>query len=92
MAAERENFVMPILPDLKRLILEQAHTIGNSTVEDYLRVVLGADVSRRTQFPLSDAEFESILADLSSDGDLPSLPADFTRADIYSEHDDKKLE
>ncbi len=34
---------------------------------------------------MSDEEFRRRLAELSTDG--PSLPADFSRADIYADHD-----
>jgi predicted DNA-binding antitoxin AbrB/MazE fold protein len=34
---------------------------------------------------ISDEEFERQLSELSSNG--PTLPADFSRADIYADHD-----
>lgn len=34
---------------------------------------------------LSDEEFDRQLAELGADG--PTLPADFSRADIYADHD-----
>ena len=36
---------------------------------------------------LSDAEFETLLDEFASGPALPHLPADFSRADIYAEHD-----
>ncbi len=36
---------------------------------------------------LSDEEFLQVLDELSAEQNLPSLPADFSRADIYSDHD-----
>jgi plasmid stability protein len=36
---------------------------------------------------LSDAELEHLLDELESGPGLPHLPADFSRADIYADHD-----
>jgi hypothetical protein len=36
---------------------------------------------------LSDVEFEALLDELAAGAELPHLPADFSRADIYSDHD-----
>jgi hypothetical protein len=36
---------------------------------------------------LSDAEFDRLLGELSSGPELPHLPADFSRADVYADHD-----
>ena len=35
---------------------------------------------------LSDEEFERLLAELASGPTLPHLPADFSRADVYTDH------
>jgi predicted DNA-binding antitoxin AbrB/MazE fold protein len=37
--------------------------------------------------PLSDDDFERLLDELASGPALPHLPADFSRADVYSDHD-----
>jgi hypothetical protein len=36
---------------------------------------------------LSDGEFEHLLDELASGPRLPHLPSDFSRADIYADHD-----
>jgi hypothetical protein len=36
---------------------------------------------------LSDSEFEQLLGELSSGSEVPHLPAGFSRADIYADHD-----
>ncbi|HJZ59054.1 MAG TPA: hypothetical protein VKE74_29185 [Gemmataceae bacterium] len=36
---------------------------------------------------LTDAEFERNLKELAAGGPLPRLPADFSRADLYDDHD-----
>jgi hypothetical protein len=36
---------------------------------------------------LTDSEFDRLLDELSGGPRLPHLPADFSRADIYSDHD-----
>jgi hypothetical protein len=36
---------------------------------------------------LSDGEFTTLVDELASGPPLPHLPADFSRADIYAEHD-----
>ena len=37
--------------------------------------------------PLSDDDFERMLDELASGTALPHLPADFSRADVYADHD-----
>jgi predicted DNA-binding antitoxin AbrB/MazE fold protein len=37
--------------------------------------------------PLSDDDFEHLLDELALGPALPHLPADFSRADVYSDHD-----
>ena len=54
------------------------------TLEVYLRELLAKQVPLQ-QPPISPAEFDAELESLSIDG--PSLPADFSRADIYADHD-----
>ena len=36
---------------------------------------------------LSDSEFERLLDELAAGPGLPQLPPDFSRADIYADHD-----
>ncbi len=53
------------------------------TIETYLRSLLPSSANGATPRP-SLAELESILAEHAFDG--PTLPADFSRTDIYSGH------
>jgi hypothetical protein len=53
------------------------------TVEAYLRSLL-ASSQNGTQARLSLDELESLIAEHSFDG--PTLPPDFSRADIYDGH------
>lgn len=70
--------------DLERVLTEQARSLGYPSPDDYLKSLLG--VADGAVAPLSDEEFNRILDALPAD-DLPSLPADFSRADLYADHD-----
>ena len=89
------------LPDnLERRLLERASRDGRS-VEDYVlglieRDAAGPGSGRSVEAPglhsgqppaLTDDEFEQVLDELASGPGLPRLPADFSRADIYADHD-----
>ena len=54
------------------------------SVVDYLRSLTGADSDAKEATP-AEFDFEAELAELTFDG--PVLPADFSRADIYCDHD-----
>jgi hypothetical protein len=91
-----------LAPDTERKLRHQANQVGQ-TLESYLerlaeRAVANgtttahAEESEELAKYISDpkptrAEFERLLGDLSSGPPLPVLPADFSRADIYDEHD-----
>jgi hypothetical protein len=75
-----------ISPELERRIADEAAAAGFSSVEGYLDAILRQPVAALRQ-PLADSEFFQLLDELASDKDLPSLPADFSRADIYVEDD-----
>ena len=86
--------------DLERRLRERASRDGRS-VEDYVLglierdavgpgrspVVDASSVQRDRDQPLSDEVFEILLDDLASGPDVPHLSADFSRADIYADHD-----
>jgi hypothetical protein len=74
-------------PELARLIQDQADSLGFPSAEEYLRVVFGSKVAGTMPSELSDSEFIQVLDDLSSEEGLSTLPDDFSRADIYSDHD-----
>lgn len=79
-------------PEVERRISDNAAKDGVS-VEAYVRAILlrksnglseTGDVLRQ---PVSAEEFERLLDELSEPASLPNLPDDFSRADIYSDHD-----
>ncbi len=86
--------------DLERRLRERASRHGRA-VEEYVRGLIEEDASRPERGPgaaapglgldqvpaLSDVEFETLLDELASGPPLPHLPTDFSRADIYDEHD-----
>ena len=61
--------------------LQLLATACGKSVQEYLASLVGNIETPK----LSDAEFESELKALTHQG--PSLPADFSRADIYADHD-----
>jgi hypothetical protein len=76
---EPEEYVLHLIErDASRSGLTDA---GSRTVVDASGIQLGQGVA------LSDAEFDQLLGDLSSGPELPHLPASFSRADIYADHD-----
>ena len=86
--------------DLERRLRERASRDGRA-VEEYVLGLIereaagpgsgrGVDDScpRPGQAPaLSDGEFEHLLDALASGPGRPHLPPDFSRADIYADHD-----
>jgi plasmid stability protein len=86
--------------DLERRLRERASRDGRS-IEDYVLelierdavgpgrgpVVDASSVQLERDRTLSDEEFELLLDGLASGPELPHLPADFSRADIYADHD-----
>jgi predicted DNA-binding antitoxin AbrB/MazE fold protein len=58
------------------------------TIADEVQAKNGATVSSIPEsVALSDDEFERLLDELASGPTLPHLPADFSRADVYADHD-----
>jgi len=76
---------LSISPDLERQIAEQARAAGFESAEAYLATIVEHVATHR--IIVSDAEFFQLLESLASDADLPTLPSDFSRADIYLDHD-----
>lgn len=54
------------------------------TLEEYVQELLARHLPLQNH-PITPEEFDTELEALSIDG--PSLPPDFSRADIYSDHD-----
>src|SRR5436305_6154543 len=86
--------------DLERRLRERASRDGRA-VEEYVLKLIERDAAGPGNGPvvddsgvqpgqgpaLSDDEFELLLDGLASRPGLPRLPADFSRADIYADHD-----
>ena len=78
--------------EAERHLREKAARHGQS-LESYLEQLVETDAGVRAaptaQGPgLSPAEFDQLLQDLAEGlPGLPTLPADFARADLYADHD-----
>jgi hypothetical protein len=91
-----------LAPDTERQLLHQANQVG-LTLEVYLQrlaeraVVNGTppspgeesvELPKYISNPMpTQAELERLLGDLAAGPALPVLPADFSRANIYDDHD-----
>lgn len=80
-------------PDTEQKLRDRATRVGQS-LEVYLRelaeraVATSADPPRLISDPRpTGAEFERLLGELATGPSLPVLPTDFSRADIYDDHD-----
>lgn len=76
---------LSISSDLENLILEKAQALGFSSAETYLRALLRSPTTPRNAENIALEEFDHLLDELASEP-VPTLPADFSRADIYGEH------
>jgi hypothetical protein len=64
--------------------------LSGQTLEAYLEQLAGQDARGQNgsmASPLSDEEFDRLLDDLSTGPAMPVLPGDFSRADLYADHD-----
>lgn len=89
------------LPDVLERRLRECATRDGRSVEEYVLGLIERDTAgpvsgRGSDSPqllpdraptLSDGEFEHLLDELAAGPRLPHLPADFSRADIYADHD-----
>jgi hypothetical protein len=89
-------------PDTEQKLREKAERAG-LTLEGYLQRLAEIAIANGTTTTLAGdsdqppryisdprptpAEFERLLGDLAAGPALPVLPADFSRADIYDDHD-----
>jgi hypothetical protein len=84
---------MPMDPRLEQLkpetidkLAENAHAAGLS-LDAYLNTLLGLLNDGTGLSKLSDEEFEAVMDEFSRGSEhIPPLPPDFSRADIYSDH------
>ncbi len=75
-----------ITPETAEKLLAESKAQGLS-VDDYLKSILPKNGDEGHSKQISMAEIDSILDELSKGTDAPALPEDFSRADIYSDHD-----
>jgi hypothetical protein len=79
------------LPDeLGRRLQARASHDGQEPEEYVLRLIerdAASPVPSVAESDLTDEEFDRLLDDLSSGPPLATLPADFSRADLYDDHD-----
>jgi hypothetical protein len=85
------SVTLHLRPETERRLREKASRRA-VTLEKYLEQLAEreaeADAPTADLAPqLTDAEFDRLLDELSSGPRLPHLPGDFSRADIYSDHD-----
>src|SRR5689334_1909707 len=75
---EPEEYVLRLIE--RDAVSPPSGAAQNGTTVDASGIHLGQSPT------LSDDEFELLLGELSSGPELPHLPADFSRADIYTDH------
>ena len=76
-----------VKPETAELLAARAAAQGLS-VDEYLKLLLGAPEQRTTLAELSDEAFDAVMEELASGTEsLAPLPADFSRKDIYFDHD-----
>ena len=76
-----------VRPETAKLLADRAKAQGLS-VDTYLTSLLGISAQKDILAKPSEEEFEVVLEKFA-DGteDVPPLPAHFSRADIYGDHD-----
>jgi len=88
------SVILHLSSDTEQKLRDKASQNGQ-TLEAYLEQLAqqeakggnGTAPAQPTQAALSDDEFERLLDELSEGPTLPLLPADFSRSDIYADHD-----
>jgi hypothetical protein len=74
-------------PETAELLATQAQAQGLS-VDAYLKLLLGMPEQKNALAELSDEEFDALMEEFASGTeDLPPLPTDFSRQDMYFDHD-----
>jgi hypothetical protein len=74
-------------PETAESLAAQAQAQGLS-VDAYLRLLLGMPRQKNALTELSDEAFDTLMEEFASGTeDLPPLPADFSRQDMYLDHD-----
>jgi hypothetical protein len=75
-------------PVLEQVGPETAALLAAQALDAYLKQLLGMPEQKNAFAALSDEEFATLLEEFSSGTEgRPPLPADFSRKDIYFDHD-----
>jgi hypothetical protein len=81
---------LTLTADVARLLEEKARSSGRS-LEDYLAQLAENDAQlgwgTAPHLQPSFQEYDNLLDELATGPPLPRLPLDFSRADIYADHD-----
>ncbi|HEY3245548.1 MAG TPA: hypothetical protein VGM03_19570 [Phycisphaerae bacterium] len=78
------------IDDVTAEALRVAAEARGLTLDAFLRIMAGTDAAPRSGAANGTAEeFEALLDEFFAEEPrrLPSLPSDFSRADVYAEHD-----
>ena len=76
-----------LTPETVDRLARKAQAEGLS-LDAYLNVLLGLLNEGMALAEMSEAEFEAFIEDFSKGSEhFPALPPDFSRADIYTDHD-----
>jgi hypothetical protein len=76
-----------VRPETAELLVARAEAQGLS-VDEYLRMLLGMPEQKNALAELSDEQFDAVIEEFARGTEgLPPLPSDFSRKDIYCDHD-----
>jgi hypothetical protein len=76
-----EEYILDLVKRDAARAMPSATPPGSHSTAPATALDIGGDAA------VSDNEFELLLDELASGPELPHLPADFSRADIYADHD-----
>jgi hypothetical protein len=81
----------PLLEDVTPETAETLHAHAKAqglSVDAYLRALLGLASGENALADLSEEEFDALMEEFAKGTEnVPPLPPDFSRDDIYSDHD-----
>jgi hypothetical protein len=76
-----------VTPETAEMLHANAKAQGLS-VDAYLRALLGLSSGERALVDMSDENFDALMEEFAAGTEhVPPLPPDFSRDDIYSDHD-----
>jgi hypothetical protein len=76
-----------VTPETAEMLHAHAKTQGLS-IDAYLRTLLGLGSSENALADMSQEEFDALMEEFAQGTEhVPPLPPDFSRDDIYSDHD-----